>query len=153
MYWMHLKILINRISHPELLYKKGVLKNFAKFTLVTLVTQSFFERSCRILPEILLKETLWYRCFPVNFEKFKNTFFIEHNVTKMSQRGKVIISILKIYLSLQNWLKTDSKIMKNITRNTTRFLLILLKNFPENLTKLCYSMARRFWNYMGNSKN
>ena len=50
------------------------------------MTQSFFERSCRILPEILLKETLWYRCFPVNFEKFKKTFLYRtqrhKNVTK-----------------------------------------------------------------------
>ena len=28
--------------------------------------------------ETLLKKRLWHSCFPVNFAKFKNTFFTEH---------------------------------------------------------------------------
>ena len=40
---------------PEVFYKKGVLKNFAKFCL----------RSAT-----LLKKRLWHRCFPVNFANF-----------------------------------------------------------------------------------
>ena len=41
--------------------KKGVLKNFAKFT---------GKHLC---------QALWHRCFPVNFAKvFKNTFLTEH---------------------------------------------------------------------------
>ena len=49
--------------------KKGVLRNFAKFTR---------KHLCR-RPATLLKKTLWHRCFPVNFAKFLRTpFFTEH---------------------------------------------------------------------------
>ena len=45
-------------SRPVLFCKKGVLRNFAKFT---------------------GKKRLWHRCFPVNFAKFLRTlFFTEH---------------------------------------------------------------------------
>ena len=44
--------------------KKGVLRNFAKFT----------EQHLCLRPAILFKKRLWHRCFPVNFAKF----FIEH---------------------------------------------------------------------------
>ena len=50
--------------------KKGVLKNFSKFT------------GKHLRPATLLKkETLWHRCFPVDF---KNTFFTEHLRTAAS---------------------------------------------------------------------
>ena len=50
-------------SRPEVFYKKGVLKNFTKFT----------------RPATLFKKRLWHRCFPVKFAKFlRTTFFIEH---------------------------------------------------------------------------
>ena len=56
-----------RSSRPEVLCKKGVLRNFAKFT----------EKHLR--PATLLKKRLWHRCFPVNFVKFLRTpFFAEH---------------------------------------------------------------------------
>ena len=50
-----------RSSRPEVFCKKGVLRNFAKFT------------------GKHLYQSLWYRSFPVNFVKFlKTPFFIEH---------------------------------------------------------------------------
>ena len=52
---------IARSSRSEVIYKKGVLKIFAKFTGKHLC-QSFF-----------LKKRLWHRCFPVNFSKFLRT--------------------------------------------------------------------------------
>ena len=45
---------------PNLFYKKGVLKNFAKFT---------GKHLCQSL-QLKLKKRLWRRCFPVNFAKF-----------------------------------------------------------------------------------
>ena len=66
-----LKQEINRSSRPEVFYKKGVLRNFAKFT---------GKHLCQSLrPATLLKKRLWHRCFPVNFVKFLRTpFFTEH---------------------------------------------------------------------------
>ena len=54
-------------SRPEVFYKKRVLRNFAKFTI-----QHLCQRLC-------LCQSLWHRCFPVNFAKFLRTpFFTEH---------------------------------------------------------------------------
>ena len=44
--------IMNRSSRPEVFYKKGFLRNFAKFT---------------------GKQRLWHRCFSVNFAKFLRT--------------------------------------------------------------------------------
>ena len=61
-------------SGPEVVCKKGVLRNFSKFT---------GKHQCQSLfclrPATLLKKRLWHRCFPVNFEKFLITLFLtEH---------------------------------------------------------------------------
>ena len=52
----------SRSSHQRCSIKQGVLKDFAKLT---------GKHVCQNLkPAILLKKTLWHRCFPVNFVKF-----------------------------------------------------------------------------------
>ena len=49
--------------------RKGVLRNFAKFT---------GKHLCQGLrPATLLKTRLWRRCFPVDFGKFLRTTFLE----------------------------------------------------------------------------
>ena len=59
--------------------KKGVLKNFAKFTGKHLCQSLFFNKVSGLRPETLLKERLSRRCFPMNFAKFLRTpFLIEH---------------------------------------------------------------------------
>ena len=56
---------------PDVFYKKGVLKNFAKFTGKL--------RPELLRPATLLKKRLWHRCFPENFSKFLRTAFLtEH---------------------------------------------------------------------------
>ena len=62
--------MICRISRPELFCKKGILKNFSKFTGKYLCQRLFFNKISGLRPEILLKKRLWHRCFPVNFAKF-----------------------------------------------------------------------------------
>ena len=49
-----------RSSHPEVFCKKGVLRNFTKFT----------GKPLCLRPATLLKKRLWHRGFPVNFLKF-----------------------------------------------------------------------------------
>ena len=78
-----------RSSHRRCSVKKGVLRNFAKFTVKHLSQSLFFNKVadlnfakftgkhlCRSLyfnkvaslgPATLLKRKLWHRCFPVNF--------------------------------------------------------------------------------------
>ena len=55
-----------RSSLPEVFCKKGVLRNFAKFT------------GKHLWPATLLKKGLWHRCFPVNFAKFLRTPFLQN---------------------------------------------------------------------------
>ena len=62
-----------RSSRPEVFYKKGVLRNFVKFTGKHLCLTLFFNKV------FLLEKRPWHKCFPVNFAKFLRTpFFIEH---------------------------------------------------------------------------
>ena len=62
---------IPRSSHPELFCKKGVLRNFAKFTGKHLCQSLFFDKRVS-----LLKKRLWHRVFSSEFcEISKNTFF------------------------------------------------------------------------------
>ena len=56
--------------------KKGVLRNFTKFTGKHLCQSLFFNG---LRPGTLVKKRLCYRCFPVNFVKFLRTSFLtEH---------------------------------------------------------------------------
>ena len=58
--------------------KKGVLRNFTKFTGKHLCQSLFFNKVAGLRPATLLKKRLWHRCFPVNFVKFLRTpSFIE----------------------------------------------------------------------------
>ena len=59
-----------RSSRPEVFCKKGVLRNFAKFTGKHLCQRLFFSK---------VKKRLCQGCFPVNFAKSLRTpFFTEH---------------------------------------------------------------------------
>ena len=63
---------------PEAFYKKGVLKNFAKFTGKYLCQNIFFNKVVGIRLAILLKKRLWQKCFPVNFVKFSRAPFLQN---------------------------------------------------------------------------
>ena len=63
----------------EAVRKKGVLRNFAKFTGKHLCQSLFFNKVVGLRPATLLKKRLWRRCFPVNFVKFlRIPFLTEH---------------------------------------------------------------------------
>ena len=53
---------------PEVYYKKGVLKNFAKFR----------RKHLCLTPVTLLKKRPWHRCFPLNFAKFLRAPFLQN---------------------------------------------------------------------------
>ena len=62
---------------PEvLLYKKGVLKNFAKFIGKHLCQILFFNKVTGLRPASLLKKRPWHKCFPANIAKFLKALFL-----------------------------------------------------------------------------
>ena len=67
----------SRSSHQRCSVKKGVLRNFAKFTGKHLC-QSLFLINLQDAPATLLKKRLWRRCFPVHFAKFLWTLFLQN---------------------------------------------------------------------------
>ena len=82
---------------PEVLSKKTVLRNFAKFTGKTPVPESFFYKFAGLRSKayiFILKESLSWRCFPVSFEKFPRTFFLQN--TSMQLLLNVISSIIML---------------------------------------------------------
>ena len=70
-----------RSSRPEVFCKKGVLRNFTKFSGKHLCQRLFFffNKVAGQRPATLLKKSLWHSCFSVNFVKFLRTpFLIEY---------------------------------------------------------------------------
>ena len=65
-----------RSSHQSYFIKKGVLRNFKKFTGKHLCQSLFFNKVAGLKPETLLKKRLWQQCFPMNFVKFLRTPFL-----------------------------------------------------------------------------
>ena len=55
-----------RSSHRRGSFKKGVLRNFAKFTGKYQWQSLFFNKVAGLRPATLLKKRLLHRCFPVN---------------------------------------------------------------------------------------
>ena len=74
-----------RSSRPEVFCKKGVLKNFEKFTGKHLCHSLFFNKVAGLRPATLLKKKLWHRCFPVNFSKFLRTSFVREHLRWLLQ--------------------------------------------------------------------
>ena len=68
---------------PEVFYKKGVLRNFTNFIGKHLRQSLFFNKVAGLSPATLLKKSLWHRCFPVNFEKFLRTPFLQNTSGRM----------------------------------------------------------------------
>ena len=62
---------------PEVFWKKGVPRNFAKF-IGKHLSQSLFLNKVAGLSATLLRKRLWQRCFPVNFAKFLRTSFLQN---------------------------------------------------------------------------
>ena len=66
-----------RSSHQRCSIKKCVLENFVKFTGKHLCQSLFFNKVACLRPATLLKTRPWQSCFPVNFEEFLGTPFLQ----------------------------------------------------------------------------
>ena len=84
-------VLKSRRSHRSCSLRKGVLRNFAKFTGKHLCQSLFFNKVAGLSPEAcnFIKKRLWRRCFPVNFAKFQRTPFLQNTSGRL---------LLKIWL-------------------------------------------------------
>ena len=80
------------VFYHSFILKKGVLRNFAKFTGKQLCQGFFFNKGAG--PATLLKKRLWHRCFPVNFAKFLRIPFLQNT------SGQLLL-----YHSFQKYLK------------------------------------------------
>ena len=54
----------NRSIRPEVFWKKGILRNLAKFTGKHMCQSLFFNK------KTFFEKRLWHGCFPLNFTKF-----------------------------------------------------------------------------------
>ena len=71
---------MGRSSHQRCFVKKGVLRNFAKFTGKHLCHRLIFNDVAGLRHATSLKKILWHRYFPVNFVKSLRApfLYIEH---------------------------------------------------------------------------
>ena len=97
----------NRSSHPRCSVRKGVLRNFVKFTRKHLCHSIFFNKVPGLRPATLLKNRLWHRCFPVNFAKFLRTPFLQNTSGRLLLKQRENQSA--IYYKMQ-WLGFRSRL-------------------------------------------
>ena len=77
-----------------MLFKKSVLRNFAKFTGKHLCQGLFLNKVEGLRPPTLLKIRLWHRCFPENLAKFLGTPFLTERLRWL------LLSYVKEYPSM-----------------------------------------------------
>ena len=73
-FWVVQKPLNYRQSCTEAATGDGLI-TFAKFTGKNLSQSFFFNKVAGLRLATILKERLWYRCFPINFTKKKHPFW------------------------------------------------------------------------------
>ena len=78
--------------------KKGVLRNFVKFTGKYLCQSLFFNKVTGLRPTTLFKRRLWHRCFSVNFVKFLRTGFLQNIYGRLLLHRKIVHSMLLKYI-------------------------------------------------------
>ena len=81
-------MILYRTSHQRYFVRKGVFRNFTKFTGKHLCQSLFFNKVAGLRPPTLLKKRLWHRCFPMNFVKFLRTPFLQNT------SGRLLLPIL-----------------------------------------------------------
>ena len=86
-------------SHRRCSIKIGVLRNLSKFAGKHLRQVSIFVKlqALGLRPAALLKKRPWHRCFPVNFEKFERTLFLQSTSGRLLLNGKWISFYQKIF--------------------------------------------------------
>ena len=113
-----------RSNHRRCCVRKGVVRNFAKFSGKFLCQIIFLIKLqvSGLRPATLLKKRLWHRCFPVNFVKnFINTFFTEHILATASAHAMNLllflilerVNLIIVLICCKNMTIIFSKIISN----------------------------------------
>ena len=76
-------LIISRSSHWRCAIKKGVVKNFAKFTGKHQCQSVFFSKVWDLRPITILKEGPWHRLFSLNFAKCFRTLFLQNHSRRL----------------------------------------------------------------------
>ena len=155
----YLRCLKHRSSRPGVFCKKGVLRNFTKFTVKHLCQSLFFNKVAGLRqglffnkvaglrPATVLKKRLRHRCFPVNFVKFLRTpflnntsggYFWKHNVAMQTTAEFASNSTANIKRSNSLDLTFKNVAAKNLCGG------VVARKVPRKLT--CYSW---FYDFVG----
>ena len=86
----------SRSSHRRCSVRKGVLRNFAKFTGKHPCQRLFFNRVGGLKPATLFKKRLWRRCFLVNFAKFLTIPFLQNT------SGRLLLNQVSLEVNVKN---------------------------------------------------
>ena len=87
---------ILRNSYQMCSMKRGVFRNFSKFTGTHLCQSPFFSKVEGLRSATLLKKRLWHRCVPMNLANFLRIPFLENtsgrllNLNETGYEGSII---------------------------------------------------------------
>ena len=146
-----------RSSQRRSSIRKGVLRNFTKFTRKPLCQSLFFNKVAALRPETLLKKRLWHMCFPVNFAKFLRAPFLQNISRRLLLKMNFCISVLfEIWLYVIFWSSFISMVFqKNSPMYKLKLLLKLLierfYNFFSGFTRFCHLTTKTVWKYQKQS--
>ena len=96
----------------------------------TCVRVSFLVKSLR--PATLLKKSLWYRCFPVNFPKFLSAYFLQNT------SGRLLLKLQNTYELMNLWISDEKNSLHRTFIPSHR-----LKILPCQLLSLLLLQHRR----------
>ena len=116
-----------RSSHPEVFRKKGVSRNFAKFTEKHLCQSLFFDKVASLTAATLLQKRLWRRCFT---EHLWATASVSINSLIMS--GFPLTSFHLAEASLSAFLRICTIVCAVVQKYTKCLLFIIIHIFSTH---------------------
>ena len=116
---------------PRCSVKKSALRNFANFTGKHPCQRLFFNEVVGLRPATLLKKSLWYRCFPVNFVKFLRTPFLQNTSGRLLLFPLNLLSVLESVTMCvtAKFKQTNAQIIQNSIKS---ICFLILKPNPGN---------------------
>ena len=123
--WPQKKLTFQK-NPPGVLWKKVFLEISQNFTGKHLCESLFFNKVAGLGPSTLFKKSLWHRCFPVNFEKFLKTPFLQNTSGRLflTFEGSLNLTNLKL-----GWINHNYCIFKNVFIHFSRLRFFLKSLF------------------------
>ena len=129
-----------RSSHCRCSVRKGIFRNFAKFTENHHCQESFFIKVAGLRSTTLLKKRLWHRCFPVNCAKFLKTLFLAEHLRLL------LLCVQSIYYTLPS--QSNCSYFFQVSDN---YYMSMRKFYIHDIwTKIVW---RQQWKKVTNSRN